>query len=91
MSQNGNYTNIWALDKDIKRLTKDVRQIYNNLPYIVTLLLISFSFSTCSYDKINRYNKRLDAHKEVIELQQKQINQLIINAKYERNKKEQPH
>ena len=30
--------------------------------------------------------KRLDAHKEVIELQQKQINQLIIHCEYERNK-----
>lgn len=32
-------------------------------------------------------NKRLNAHKEVIELQQEQINKLILNAKkHERNK-----
>lgn len=34
-----------------------------------------------------RQNNRLDEHKKVIELQQKQINQLIIHCEYERNRK----
>lgn len=72
--------------KNLTELTKEVSKIYNNLIYMITSLLILCLFSTCSYDKINRHNKRLDAHKEVIELQQKQINQLIINAKYDKQK-----
>ena len=79
MGQRENYTSIWALDKDIKELKLKIYVLYFILSFWI-VLSISLIFLT------EKNESRLDAHKKVIELQQKQINQLIIHCEYERNK-----
>ena len=66
---------------------KELEIKFNRLRIDVIFVLV-IQFIMClliMYDNITT-NKRLDEHKKVIELQQKQINQLIIHCEYERNK-----
>lgn len=67
---------------------KELKIKFNRLRIdVIAILVIQFIMCLLIMYDNTTTNKRLDAHKEVIELQQEQINKLILNAKkHELNK-----
>ena len=79
MGQIGNYTSIWSLNNDIQFLIKENSRL-KKLMIFFTLLSFLCYFFLCfvNYTQAGRLNEQ----KKLLIVQQKQINQLILNAEY---------